>query len=267
MISSIAHPTDFSPSSRVAFMHALALALAYRCKLYLLHVGGGGQDAADGFPHIRETLAKWGRLGSDATPEDIETTTGVAVRKVDIRDQNKIEGLSEFLMSREPGLIVAATHTDARQGLTSARSISAAIMRETRTPTLFFGPAFSRPFIDATGTVRLPRVLTPIDSNPNPWASVTILRELMEPFGASVHLTHVGDALPEDLHGAHSQIELLPRQRSIGDSLIEASRTADLVAMPTDPEKSFWERIVGSPTTQVVGAATSPVLLIPAEKI
>ena len=266
MISSIAHPTDFSPSSRVAYLHALALALAYRCKLYLLHVGGGEHGAAEGFPHIRETLADWGRLGTDASPEDIEKTTGVAIRKVDIRDHYKIEALSEFMLSREPGLIVAATHTDARQGLTSARSVSAAIMRETRIPTLFFGPSFSRPFIDATGTIRLTRVLAPIDANPNPWPSVTALRELMEPLAAPVHLAHVGDALPEGLHGAHSQIELLAKSGGIGDTLIAAARSADLVAMPTDPEKSFWERLVGSPTTQVVGAATSPVLLIPAEK-
>jgi nucleotide-binding universal stress UspA family protein len=266
VISSIAHPTDFSPASREAYLHALALALAYRCKLYLLHVRAeDGSEADDGFPHIRETLTAWGRLSGEASPEDIEKVTGVAVRKVDIRDQDPIEGLSQFLMAREAGLIVARTHGDARQGLLATRSISAGVIRETRIPTLFFGPGFNRPFIDpATGAVALRRVLMAVDAHPNPWPAVTTLRELTDPLGAAVHLTHVGDSLPPNLETSHSHIALLGRRGSVGATLAAASGEMDLIAMPTDPDKNIWERIVGSASTHVVGEATTPVLLIPA---
>ena len=38
MGQTVAHLTDFSEASAEAFLHALALALAYKHRLYLLHV-------------------------------------------------------------------------------------------------------------------------------------------------------------------------------------------------------------------------------------
>jgi nucleotide-binding universal stress UspA family protein len=269
VISSIAHPTDFSPESRVAYLHALALALAYRCRLYLLYVHvRDDQNHQVEFPHIRETLAAWGVLRSNAPPEDIERVAGITVRKVDIRDHDPVEGLSNFMMSRELGLIVAASHSAGREGLFSGGSVSARVMRETRTPTLFFGPAFERGFVDVkTGAMSLRRVLMAVDSEPNPWPCVNTLKELTSPLGASVRLAHVGQALPEDLQKSHSSIELLARRGGIAETLLAASANDDMIAMPTDGKKDFWERIVGSPTTAVLGEAKTPVLLIPAEDI
>lgn len=152
-----------------------------------------------------------------------------------------------------------------RQGLLASRSISAGVMRETRIPTLFFGPGFNRPFIDAaTGAITLRRVLMAIDGRPNPWPAVNTLKELTDPLQATVRLTHVGDALPLELQTSHSQISLLARHGSVGATLTAASGDTDLIAMPTDPEKNMWERIVGSASTHVVGEAATPILLIPA---
>lgn len=269
VISSIAHPTDFSPESRVAYLHALALAVAYKCKLYLLYVHvRDDQNHQVEFPHIRETLAAWGVLRSNAPPEDIERVAGITVRKVDIRDHDPVEGLSNFMMPREPGLIVAASHSGGREGLFSGGSVSARVMRETRTPTLFFGPGFERGFVDVkTGAMSLRRVLMAVDREPNPLPCVNTLKELTAPLGAAVRLAHVGQTLPDLLQNSHSKIELLPRQGGVAETLLAASSDADMIAMPTDGKKDLWERIVGGPTTSVLQEAKTPVLLIPAEDI
>ncbi len=269
MISSIAHPTDFSPESRVAYLHALALAVAYKCKLYLLYVHARDDKTHHvEFPHVRETLTAWGVLRSNAPPEDIERVAGVTVRKVDIRDNDPVEGLVNFMLPREPGLIVAASHSGGREGLFSGGSVSSRVMRETRTPTLFFGPGFERGFVDVnTGAMTLRRVLMAIDSEPNPWPCVNTLKELTAPLGASVRLAHVGQTLPDLLQKSQAGIEMLAREGGIAETLLAASSGDDMIAMPTDGHKDFWERIVGGPTNAVLKESKTPVLLLPAEDI
>jgi hypothetical protein len=80
MISAIAHPTDFSPEGQTAFVHALRLALAYRCRLDLLHVRSNRDgDHFEKFPHVREVLQRWGMLAPGASVDGIEPATGVIV--------------------------------------------------------------------------------------------------------------------------------------------------------------------------------------------
>ena len=61
-IRTIIHPTDFSDASAEAFVHALRIALAAKARLYLLHVASGREDDVMDFPHVRETLARWGLM-------------------------------------------------------------------------------------------------------------------------------------------------------------------------------------------------------------
>jgi nucleotide-binding universal stress UspA family protein len=57
----VGHPTDFSEASAEAFAHALALALANKQRLHLLHVKRPEDEASwSSFPHVREALARWG---------------------------------------------------------------------------------------------------------------------------------------------------------------------------------------------------------------
>ena len=66
MEKTVALLTDFSEASDEAFAHALALALAYKHHLYLLHVKNPGGVRVSSFPHVRETLARWGVIDADA---------------------------------------------------------------------------------------------------------------------------------------------------------------------------------------------------------
>ncbi len=65
MGQTVAHLTDFSEASAEAFFHALALALAYKHRLYLLHVKDPErEDDWSSFPHVREALARWGLVAA-----------------------------------------------------------------------------------------------------------------------------------------------------------------------------------------------------------
>ena len=68
LVTSLFHPSDFSETSRNAFAHALALALAGETELTIFHVSDA-PGAAGGwkkFPAVRKTLQDWGMLGEDS---------------------------------------------------------------------------------------------------------------------------------------------------------------------------------------------------------
>jgi hypothetical protein len=98
VIQSIAHPTDFSAASTLAFAHALRLALDTKSRLSLLHVNEkGSQDEWTSFPHVRETLVRWGLLNAKAPHVELEARLGIKVTKVEIRHRDRATGLFEFL--------------------------------------------------------------------------------------------------------------------------------------------------------------------------
>jgi hypothetical protein len=60
----IVHPSDFSEASRVAFAHALKIALQSKAELEIVHVRshriGEEKDVQwTDFPGVRTTLARW----------------------------------------------------------------------------------------------------------------------------------------------------------------------------------------------------------------
>jgi hypothetical protein len=114
MLVRIAHTTDFSAQSVAAFRHALRLSLANRCRLDLLHVREqGADDAWDSFPHVREALAEWGLMDARATPADIESKLGVRVAKIEIKDRDVVDGISQFFLTHRPDPS-SSRRTDAR---------------------------------------------------------------------------------------------------------------------------------------------------------
>jgi len=141
VIQSIAHPTDFSAASAQAFAHALRLALDTNSRLALLHVTKqSSEDDWASFPHIRETLARWGLLSENTPRAELEARLGIKVAKIKIRHRDPAAGLFEFFLSHRPDLIVLSTH--GREGVDRwlSGSVSEEIARHTHVPTLFIGP-------------------------------------------------------------------------------------------------------------------------------
>ena len=265
MIHAITHPTDFSTEGIAAFAHALRLALARRCRLDVLHVRDPrDHDHWDRFPHVRDLLERWGVLAPGAAIDDITARTGVQVRKVEIRDAAAADGLSRFLASHRPDLIVMASH--GRDGINRwlLGSVSAEVLRKTQVPTLVLGPA-AMPFVDAaTGALRLNRILVPVTRDPSPAGTVHLLSKLTECLGVTFDFMHVGADMPrlDDVRGA--QIPVRRIDGPVVDGILAAALTADLIAMPTAGRHGILDALRGSTIERVVREAPCPVLAVPA---
>jgi nucleotide-binding universal stress UspA family protein len=271
MERTVAHATDFSEASAEAFAHALALALAYKRRLYLLHVKRPEDEASwSSFPHVREALARWGIIAPDVAPSEIETKLGIRIAKVEIDSQDLVGGLRHFILLHRPDVLVLATH--GREGFDRLLHGSKAeeIARHTHVPTFFFGPE-AHGFVDkSSGQIRLERILIPVAHSPSPIHSLHFLRELLAPVGilsAAVQLVHVGDGAPQifaELGQMETKIKVV--QGPIVETLLGIAwdEHVDLIVMPTAGRHGFLDALQGSTTEQVLRRAPCPVLAIPA---
>ena len=114
-LTSVVHPTDFSPASERAFAHALAIALLRRATLTLLHVTA---DAAhtdwSEFPAVRGTLERWGLLKPGSTQKAVFAELGVRVAKRVISSHFPAAGVVSYLDESPADLLVVAT--EGREG-------------------------------------------------------------------------------------------------------------------------------------------------------
>jgi nucleotide-binding universal stress UspA family protein len=271
MKHAVAHLTDFSEASTAAFAHALALALVYKYRLYVLHVKNpGDEDSWSSFPHIRKVLARWGITSADVEPAQIESKLGIQVAKVEIQSKDIVGGTFGFILSHRPNLMVLATH--GREGLNRLVYGSKAeeIARRTHVPAIFIGPK-ARGFVDEdSGEIRLRRILVPVAHSPSPVQALRILAELLAPIGVSSEVfsfVHVGENAP-DVAGVAGQltnrVEVV--QGPIEEMILQVAedRDADMIAMPTAGHHGFLDALRGSTTERVLRRAPCPVLAIPA---
>jgi nucleotide-binding universal stress UspA family protein len=267
----IAHATDFSEASSEAFAHALALALAYKHHLYLLHVKDPADEASwSSFPHVREVLARWGMMAPEVAPSEIETKLGIRVAKVEIDSKDAVGGIFHFILSHRPDVLVLATH--GREGFERLLYGSKAeeIARHTHVPTLFIGPE-AHGFVDkSTGEIRLERILIPVAHSPSPTHSLHFLMDLLAPIGvssAAFQFVHVGETAPQIFVASdqmETKIEVI--QGPIVETLLRIAQEhhADMIAMPTAGHHGFLDALRGSTTERVLRRAPCPVLAIPA---
>ncbi len=255
---SILAPIDLSPGSSTAFLQALALALAYRASLTVLHVGPEHHRDVpwSRYPSVRAALAGWGRIPPDSPREAVAPATGVEVHKASMRDRDPAEGLVRYLRSRTVDLLVLGTK--ARPGWVQLIRHSEAqlIARETHLPTLFVQqgqPGFVDP---DTGAVRLRRVLLPFADEPAPEPAIQKCASLLA-------ASRGGDAAPVTvtlLHlGARSRWPQVPELAGVEWSQERAE--GDFVA--DEGPQGTWEGIWGSVTERVVRRAGCPVLAVP----
>ena len=267
MIKKVSHASDFSAESRVAYSHALALALVHRCRLDLLHVQANGKTSEQSsFPHIRDTLLDWGLLPPHATIESIAEMTGITVRKIDIIDDDAVTGLAHFLVGHRPDLLVMSTH--GRKGIERwvSGSVSAEIARNTRIPTLFIGPKATGFVDEQTGALKLQRVLVPVALDPPPHLALSLLTNLLPRNLIELDCLHVGDDAPTLMTADLSTIAVRRMDGDVVETiLLEATRKkANLIAMVTAGHTGFLDALRGSTTEQIVKRAHCPVLALPA---
>jgi nucleotide-binding universal stress UspA family protein len=267
--------TDFSEAAEAAFEHALALALSHKADLTLLHAGPESGDAVpwDSFPHVRETLARWGREETSGQG-GFRARWGIGVSKRSVRTRHPVSGILETAQDLDPEAIVLAR--GAVQGW-GRGSVSAQTARRAASPVLVV-PEGARGFVErGTGAVRIARVLAAVDRSPDPRPALSEARRLahlgVDPGdrpATEVELLHVGDswAAPE-IPDALLPAARLSRRTLPGDPAeVIAARAeeidADLILLACEGRHGLLDALFGSTTERVLARATRPVLVIPA---
>jgi len=269
----ILHATDLSPEGDLAFAHSLALAVAARGKLFIVHTEPDRQRPGrewDAFPGVRPMLTRWGLLPEHAESAAVADLLGLHVRKVDIPDNDPLHGIMGLVERHAFNLAVLASH--GREGVDRwlHPSVSEALARETGLPTLFL-PHGARGFIDpANGSAHLRTVLIPVDDSPPASRAVALAMELADLIGADgavFHLLHVGETRPAtDIPaGREARFRQVNAKGPVVEQIIAAadSLDADLIVMPTRGHNGMLDALRGSTTEQVLRRAGRALLAAP----
>ena len=273
-IRSVLHPTDFSESSRLAFAHALRMALSGRAKMYVLHADPAASDEPDWsmFPAVRRTLADWGLLEQGSSPRAVFDDLGVRLAKIRVHDRDAVRAILRFLDEHPSDVIVLATH--GREGLPRwlHGSVAEPVARGTRTDTLFI-PHGARGFVAPdNGAVTLRRILLPVDRRPEPGRALDAAAQLARVLAdgpVALELLYVGDpgempSLQID-QASWSTVERTVRSGDVVAQILAAAEqgAADLIVMATEGQQGFLDAIRGSTTERVLRQAPCPLLAVP----
>jgi nucleotide-binding universal stress UspA family protein len=264
-LRSIVFPTDFSAESRIAFVHALRIAVAARGILHLLHIGDPGESHDWSlYPHVRETLAGWGMIEAGASEEAVEERLGVHIRKAHVKADDPVAGILSYLALHQCDLLVLAAHAGGLKRLLVG-SVSEAAARAAHAPALFLRDG-QKGFVDPdTGEMALRRILAPIAATPDAgpfWRWLSHVAPLLDPT-CRMRLLHVGEAAPR-IDGAPA-VEL--RRGPVTETILAVAEElgADLIAMPTRGRHGWVEALTGRVSAGVIHAADRPVLVFPGE--
>ena len=271
LVESVLHPTDFSEGSRVAFHHALKVAMLTRSKLTLLHVASDDNSAWSHFPGIRETLERWGALpkGSDKAAV---AKLGVEARKVVASEGEPVEMVVNYLGKHPADLIVLATSQREGSVRWLGKSVSEPVVRKAGEMTLLI-PGNVPGFVSAEdGSVSLTKILIPVALSPHSAPAVNIAARLVQkldcPEGTFV-LVHVGNSntmpalrLPE-VPGWTWEKEL--RSGEVIKNIVDTARDheVDLMVMSTDGRNGFLDGLRGSHSERVLRHGAAPLLTVP----
>jgi nucleotide-binding universal stress UspA family protein len=272
----IFHPSDFTPASEIAFAHALKLALDSKADLEIMHVTPHlSANEADvhwsDFPGVRPTLARWGIIPKGASREDV-VKQGMDVKKI-VLSGDPVSAILEYCHQHPPDLLVLATHQYDGLARWLHKQVAEPLARGSRAMTLFV-PHEGTGFISLeNGSVKLRRILLPVDHEPSGQKAVDEAYTLavgLDCPDVEFRLLHVGETqempalkLPE--RGNWKWEKRLVQGDVIETILQEASAwSPDLVALTTQGHMHFLDALRGSTTERVLRGVHCPVLAIPA---
>jgi nucleotide-binding universal stress UspA family protein len=273
-LTSIFHPSDFSPGDEGAFLHAVKLALGAKAELDILHANPEAKEIDwDDFPSVREALERWGLIAPGSSKEEVRQL-GLEVHKIKRSGEDPVRTILKYLEDHEPDLIVLATHQRCGLSRWINRSIAEPIARHSRLMTLFV-PRRVVGFVSTeNGCVRLQHILVPVDHSPEPQHGLDAAACIARALGCDkVHFTllHVGEpgAAPQPERPLQPgwTFEAQTATGDVVDQILNTSedRDADLIVMPTRGRDGYLDALRGSTTEQVLRGARCPVLAVPAQ--
>lgn len=265
-IRSILHPTDYADSGKVAFAHALRLAIAARGALHLLHVDDAGEAGGLArFPQAHETLAKWKMLDAAASPDAVQSQLGINVVKEAVASGNVAGTIGAYAENHAIDLLVMLTHGANWMSRLLKHSVAETSARLSHAPALFLREGHHG-FVDAeTGKIKLHRILMPVAADVAPmhaWGFASNLVRALDP-GAEFNLLHIGDTIPT-FGNMLPHVELR-RGDDVVESILETAERhgPDLIVMATSGHHDLLDDLRGSTTERVMRQAPCPVLAIP----
>ena len=279
VVRSVAHFSDLSHASEIAFAHALAIALVWRSRLDILHIDRGANADWSRFPAVRRVLERWGLLAPGSERAAVYRELEVAVQKIQL-DGNPVRRMLEYVQTHRPDLIVFASEGRTGIGRLRAPSVAETVFRRSRTMTLFVREG-GRPFVAlADGHLSIQRILVPVDEKPDATEAIaraTRAAELLGDAPVEITLLHVGGGTfpaypkPEPRLTSDGTVERWRwherrREGVVAEEILaEAGESsADLIVMATDGRDGVLDAFRGSFTEQVVRRAPCPVLAVPA---
>ena len=239
------HPSDFTPESYEAFVHALAIATVAQSRFTILHARAGTTptDQWSDFPGVRQTLERWGKLPAGSARTDVLAKLGMRVEKVQSKGLTPLRSTLNFVVENEVDLIVLATRGSEGLPVWLRGSKAEALARRSQTMTLFV-PDGGKGFVSAdTGEISLRRILVPVAAEPE---SVDALdrasraAERMGQGGVEITLLHVkggGPVPPMDpAPDSESDWKTEIREGDVIDEILAAAKDGDvdLIVMATD---------------------------------
>jgi len=149
------------------------------------------------------------------------------------------------------------------------RSVAERLARGSDALTLFV-PEKSSGFVSTKdGSMKLNRILVPIDHEPSPRAAIEYARRAtaLAAGGAEVIVLHVGrgDAPKVDIPDDGKWM-MIHQEGNIVDVIVDRAREyrVDLIIMTTAGHEGFLDAMRGSVTEQVLRKASRPLLAVPA---
>lgn len=268
-VASVFHPTDFSESSKLAFAHALAIALLRQTRLDILHAGEASDLAWHGFPGVRKTLERWGLLEPGSERSAVFDELSVRVQKIQLTgDPTKVS--LDYIAEKQPDLVVLATEGRDGPARWVRPSRAEAVVRHANTMTLAV-PKGARGFVrPEDGYLGLRRILVPIARVPDPAAALVRAGRAAERLGdgpVEIEVLHVGDTPPGDVtlpavEGCSWKQTLA--QGDVVDEILRAASDADLIVMAADGPDRVLDVFQGTTAERVLRGAECPVLVVPA---
>jgi len=271
-MTSIFHPTDFSPESEIAFAHALKLAVATNSALRIMHVEPQASDVDwQSFPSVRATLARWGVQTSKSTGED----GGLHINKILTYREDPAASILQQLRDNPADLIVLATHQHDALDRLLGKTVAEPIARQSHARALFI-PAGISGFVELeTGAVRLQQIVIPVDHHPSPQSAVDAAAALAFALGETqltFKLLHIGNRQNMPRVNVPAQPgwiwEEIVRDGDVVEQILTAASecSADLLVMSSQGQQGFLDTLLGSTTQQVLGQAKCPVFAIPTDQ-
>lgn len=272
ILQQIFHPSDFTPASEVAFVHALKAALLAKAELTILHVSPKHELEWTEFPGVRSTLERWGLLPTHSAQTDV-AKLGINIKKVQAKHDDPVESVTAYLSTHNTDLIVLGTDQQKGRVLWLNQSIAGPIARKSRQMTMFIPKGVDGFVSVRDGSVSLTNILIPVAATPAAQpavqAAARMASRLSCPEGVFT-LVHVGEKadmpqlqLPE-VSGWRWSTEI--RTGNVVEGIIETASAvnAGLIVVTTEGRNGFLDALRGSHSERILQRSPCPLLAIPA---